>query len=74
MKIIVALLGILISELFCFIVFSFVSDYQESQLNYTPSSSDNLIDTFIIITPFVAIFGGWISILIYNQYLTKKSS
>ncbi len=74
MKTIVALLGIVASELFCFIIFSFVSEYQESQLNYTPSLSDNLIDMFIISIPFVAIFGGWVSIFFYNQYITKKSS
>lgn len=71
MKIIVSLLGATATAFICFVVFSLVSRYQINQLNYIPSQSDDLTDLFIIVTPIVAVFGGWLSVFLYEKYLTN---
>ncbi len=72
MKIVVFILGCIVSMIFCFIVFSLVSHYQVSKLNYTPNQSDRLTDWFIVITPLTSIIGGWLSLVIYKKYLTGR--
>lgn len=73
MKILAALLGALAAGIISFIVFALISSYQVSQLNYTPSQSDDLTDLFIIVTILAIVFGSWASVRIYNKkHLTKQ--
>ncbi len=74
MKVVVPILGFILSAFICFVVFSLLSNYQISQVGYSPNKSDKLIDIFIIIAPLFAFFGGWLSLWLYKKHLTKSSS
>ncbi len=74
MKFIASLAGAIISGVICFIAFSLVSKYQVAQVGYTPNQSDSLIDVFLLVTPFVVLMGGWLSLKIYNKHLTKAQT
>lgn len=74
MKTIVSLSGAIASGIACFIIFSLLSKYQIAQAGYTPSQSDILIDTFIVIAPLAVLGGGWLSLRLYKKHLTKSSS
>lgn len=69
MKLIVASVGAVVSGIICFVVFSLISMYQISQLGYTPSQSDRLIDIFIVVTPLLSLAGGWLSVTAYKNRL-----
>lgn len=74
MKFIISLAGAIASGIICFIIFSLISKYQIAQVGYTPSQSDELIDIFIVIAPLAILAGGWLSLRMYKNYLTKISS
>ena len=72
MKIIVSFFGALMSGVVCFVIFSLVSEFQISQVGYTPNQSDELIDIFIVVAPLVVVAGGWLSFQLYKKHLTKQ--
>ena len=74
MKFIVSFAGAIVSGVMCLIAFSLVSKHQVAQIGYTPNHSDSLIDLFLLVTPFVALMGGWLSLKIYNKHLTKAQT
>lgn len=71
MKFLVPVLGFLAAGVVCFVCFVLISKYQISQLGYTPSQSDSLIDIFILVVPFISVGGAWLSYHLYRKHLTK---
>ncbi len=74
MKVLASLSGAIAAGFLCFVIFALVSKYQLAQVGYTPNQSDKLIDSFIVVVPFAAFGGGWLSLYIYRRHLTKNSN
>ncbi len=60
MKTISTVIGALSGGVLSFLCFSLISWWQMRQLGYEPRVSDQLIDTFLLCTPFLMMFTGWL--------------
>lgn len=72
MKYVAGAIGVIISGIICFIVFSLISKMQINAAGYTPSQSDSLIDIFIVVAPLCMVLGGFLSAKIYKNHRTKS--